>query len=63
MHYFSNLFDKVLYMFRTDCPSSGVSQYCIHAIGICDATSVGDCWRGHDGTQFHPDHASRRQQK
>ena len=27
MHYFSNLFDKVLYMFRTcPCPSSGVSQ-------------------------------------
>jgi len=25
MHYFSNLFDKVLYMFWT-CPSSGVSK-------------------------------------
>jgi len=42
MYNFSNLFDKVLYMFRTiHCPSSGVSQHCIHAIGICHASSVG----------------------
>ena len=85
MHNFSNVFDKVLYMFRTvplsiirsistlytrnrylscefcrlsasvvrmelkystcfghvDCPSSGVSQHCIHIIGTCHATSVG----------------------
>jgi len=42
MHNFSNLFDKVLYMFRTGpCPSSGVSQHCIHAIGICHASSIG----------------------
>jgi len=37
MHYFSNLFDKVLYMFRTGplvIISSGVSQHCTHAIGI-----------------------------
>ena len=40
MHYFSYLFDKVLYVFRNvHCPSSGVSQHCIHAIGI----SVGVC--------------------
>jgi hypothetical protein len=38
MHYFSNLFDKVLYKFfgRVRCPSSGVSQHCIHTI-ICHA--------------------------
>jgi len=23
------------------CPSSGVSQHCIHALGICHASSVG----------------------
>jgi hypothetical protein len=35
MHYFSNLFDKVFYMFRkVHRPPSGVSQHCIHAIGI-----------------------------
>jgi hypothetical protein len=44
MHCFSTLFGKVLYMFQTGhCPSSGVSQPCIHAIGICHASSVG-CW-------------------
>jgi hypothetical protein len=44
MHYFSNLFNKVLYMFRI-CPLSiiRVSQNCIHAIGICHASSVGVC--------------------
>ena len=93
MHYFSNLFDKVLYKFRTSplsiirsistlytrnrylsclfcwlsasvvrtrctvsqiylikystsfeqvhCSSSRVSKHCIHAIGICQASSVG----------------------
>jgi len=31
-------------MFRTvHCPSSGVSQPCIHATGICHASSVGVC--------------------
>ena len=35
------------------CPSSGVSQHCIHATGICHASSVG-CW------MFDPDHASRQ---
>jgi len=39
MHYFSILFDKVLYMFRT----SGVSQHCTHTIGICHTSDVGDC--------------------
>jgi len=44
MHYFSDLFDKVLTYFRlVHCPSSGVSQHCIHAIGICHASSVGVC--------------------
>jgi len=44
MHYFSNLFDKVLYMFWT-CPLSifRVSQHCIHAIGNCHSSSVGIC--------------------
>jgi len=42
MHYFSDLFDKVLYMFRTGpCTSSGVSQHCIHVICICHASCVG----------------------
>jgi hypothetical protein len=42
MHYFSDLFDKVLYMFRTGpCPSLDVSQNCIHAISTCHASSVG----------------------
>jgi hypothetical protein len=31
-------------------PSSGVSQHCIHAIGICHASSVGDCQRDQNGT-------------
>jgi len=32
MHYFSNLFDKVLYMLRTSpLYFSGVSQHCIHS--------------------------------
>jgi isopenicillin N synthase-like dioxygenase len=43
MQYFSNLFDKVLYMFRTvHYPSSEVSQHCTHAISICHASSAGD---------------------
>jgi len=42
MHYFSHLFDKLLYKFWTvHCPSSGVSQLRIQAIGICHASSVG----------------------
>jgi hypothetical protein len=28
---------------QVHCPSSGVSQHCIHAIGICHASSVGHC--------------------
>jgi hypothetical protein len=27
------------------CPSSGVSQHCIHVLGICHASSVGVCWQ------------------
>ena len=39
MHNFSNLFYKVIYMFgQVHCPSSGVSQYCIHTISICHAS-------------------------
>jgi len=30
---------------QVHCPSSGVSQHCIHAIGICHASSVGVCRR------------------
>jgi hypothetical protein len=34
-------FGKVLHMFgQVHCPSSGASQHCIHAIGICHASSV-----------------------
>jgi hypothetical protein len=28
---------------QVHCPSSGVSQHCIHALGICHASSVGVC--------------------
>ena len=28
---------------QVHCPSSGVSQHCIHAIGICHASSAGVC--------------------
>ena len=28
---------------QAHCPSSGVSQHCMHAIGICHANSVGVC--------------------
>jgi hypothetical protein len=28
---------------QVHCPSSGVSQHCTHAIGICHASSVGVC--------------------
>jgi len=42
MHCFSNLFDKVLYMFRTgSLPIIKLSQLCIHAIDICHDSSVG----------------------
>ena len=42
MHYFSDLFYEVLYMFRT-WPLSIIrlSWHCIQAIGICHASSVG----------------------
>ena len=39
MHYFSNLFHKCFG--QVHYPSTGVSQHCIHAIGICHASSVG----------------------
>jgi len=38
---------------QVHCPSSRVSQHCIHAIGR---------WSGWTSVQFHPDHATRRQQ-
>ena len=41
------------------CPSSGVSQHCIHTIGICHSSSVGVCLRGR---LTSVDLASRRQQ-
>ena len=28
---------------QVHCPSSGMSQHCIHAIGICRASFVGAC--------------------
>jgi len=46
MHCFSDLFDKVIG--QVHCPSSGVSQHCIQAIGICHASSVG-CLLGWSG--------------
>ena len=47
IHYFSNLFDKVLYMFRTGplsiIRSISTLYNCTHAIGICHTSSVGVC--------------------
>ena len=41
MHCFLDLFDKYSACFgQIHCPSSGVSQHCIHAIGICHASSL-----------------------
>jgi hypothetical protein len=41
MHYFSALFDKELYMFRTDLPSLvGSLNAVFTAIGICHTTYV-----------------------
>ena len=41
MHCFSNLFEKYSTCFgQVHCPSSGVSQNSIHAIGICHASSA-----------------------
>ena len=44
MHYFSNLFDKVLYMFfgHVHCPSSGVSQHCTNSKSYLSCQL---CWR------------------
>jgi len=41
VHYFSDLFDT--YFGLVYWPSSGVSQHCIQAIGICHSSSVGVC--------------------
>jgi len=50
MHYLSDLFGKVLYMFRTGLLSiiRSISTLCTHAIGICHASSVGRllAWSG-----------------
>jgi len=41
MYYFSNLFDKFSTCFgQVHSPSTGVSQHCIHAIGICHAKNL-----------------------
>jgi hypothetical protein len=40
-HYFSNLIKYSTCFGHVHCPSSGVSQYCIQAVGICHARSVG----------------------
>jgi len=57
MHYFSNLFDKVLYKFRTGPLSiirSISTLYASNRYLFASASMV--------RTDFHPDHASRRQQ-
>ena len=46
--YVSGLQDAALK--QVHCPSSAVSQHCIHAMGICHASSVGVCYRGQNGT-------------
>ena len=58
MHYFSNLFIKYRTCFgQVRCPLSGVSQHCIHAIGICHASFVSSllAWSG-----WNSDQASRQ---
>ena len=57
MHYISNLFDKVIYMFRT-CPLSIIRRISTlyTRSRYCHACSVGVCQRGQDN------HTSRRQQ-
>jgi len=62
MHNFSDLFVKYSTCFgQVHCPSSGVSQHCIHAVGVCHASSVGcllaECQILHCASAF-----SRRQQ-
>jgi len=50
MHYFSDLFDKVLYMFRTGPLSIIRSLNTVNAaIGICHASSLTVYYRGQDG--------------
>jgi len=41
------------YFGQVHCPSSGVSQHCIHAIGMCHASSVGCllAWSDHASRQ------------
>jgi len=60
MRYFSNLFDKVLYMFRTRPLSiiRNISTLCTQQqvfVMLVLLASAGV-------VRFHPDHASRRQQ-
>jgi len=46
MHYFLNLVIKYSTCFgQVHCPSSSVSQHCIHTISICRSSSVGLCWQ------------------
>jgi hypothetical protein len=69
MHYFSILFGKELYMFRTDLPSIIRSRNTVFtAIGICHTIYVAVCWRGQDMEHssilsrirmFHPDSARK----
>jgi hypothetical protein len=44
---------KTLYVFLPFRPSSG-AQNCIYSNGICQSAVTTCCYRGWDGTQFHP---------
>ena len=60
MQYFSNLFDKVLYMFRTGPLSIIRSISTLYARNRY--LSCQFFWRLLAWSEFHPDHASRREQ-
>ena len=53
MHYFSTLFGKELYMFKTDLLSIIRSLNIVFtATGISHTSYVAACWRGQDGTSL-----------
>jgi len=54
MHSFPNLFDEVLYIFREY--HNTVYTQLVLVMLVLSAV----CYHGQDGTEFHPDHASRQ---
>jgi len=62
MHYFSYLFDKVLFMFRTDLLSIIGSISTLYTQQLVSVMLVLLASAGVVRMELHPDHASRRQQ-